>query len=244
MIHLPEAFEEIIYDVPKRVPLLRHVDPDSILVLVHRMSSRKQGQNAGLRHARQGKVFAPVFPDVRYQDRDIRYVISFNPGICSGFFKDCNDPMEVVMHELWHIGTKCDGKLRRMRHGKQFNEIVKDLTETYYRNGGAPVPEIGRSNKITTRYWKNRQSPSIAYVRRGLLQNLSRELAKISWQEEWGDDHIMEKNRVMSSLLPKSHVYVCPNDHQLETHVKFRKIRSCSECSHRFDRRFILKPLV
>jgi hypothetical protein len=225
------------------VPFLKHVDPDSILVLVHRMGAGKHGQNAGLRHARQGRVFSPIFPEVRFQGRDIRYVISFNPEICTDFFKDSTDPIETVMHELWHIGTKGGGKLRRMRHGKRFNQIVKDLTQTYYRNGGAPAPRLPRNKKIVTRYWKNRQSPSIAYVRRGLLENLSRELAKINWQQDWDEEHLVEKNRILSSIIPKTFTYVCPNGHFHESHINFQTPRSCPECSSVFDRRFLLSSL-
>lgn len=243
-MHLPEMFEGIIKEAPLRVPLLKHIDPDSVLVLVHRMGAGKHGQNAGLRHARHGRVFAPVFPDVRFRGRDIRYVISLNPGICTDFFNDCDDPIEVVMHELWHIGTKCDGKLRRMKHGKKFNEIVRDMTETYHRNGGTPAPKLPRNKKIVTRYWKNRQSPSIAYVRRGLFEQVARELAKMQWQESWNDEHIMERKRILSSVIPKTLLYECPNGHQHESHIHFKKPRSCPECSNVFDRRYLLTRML
>lgn len=243
MISLPEQFERVIKEAPGRVPLLRHVNPESVLVLVHKMGGSKHGQNAGLRHARQGRVFAPIFPNVTFQGRDIRYAISFNPGLCTDFFKDKEDPIETVMHELWHIGTKCDGKLRRMKHGKQFNTIVKDLTETYYRNGGEPIGKIDLETRVEIRYWKNRQCPSIAFIRRGFLHSLSAELARIEWKEHWNKTDLVERRGRLQTFIPSVHRYACPNGHVVEANVKYRKARSCAQCSRTFDRRFLLSQL-
>ena len=207
------------------------------------MGTRKQGQNAGFRHARQGRVFAPVFPQVNYEGRDIHYAISFHPRICAENAYDCDDPVEVVMHELWHISTKCDGKLRRMRHGKEFNRIVKDLTETYYRNGGEGIERCQKEDRVRVRYWKNRQSPSIAYIRRGLMEQVAREMAKIRWQEYWSEEHIAEKNMRMSSCIPRVHQYICPNGHTSTSKIRYRASRSCSICSPKFSERYLLKKV-
>lgn len=240
MIHLPAQFEQIIADIPAKVPRLRHVNPDRILVMVQKMGVRKQGQNAGLRHARNGRVFTPQFPDVSHYGRDIRYVISFNPHICMDGVTDCDDPLEVVMHELWHIGTKCDGKLRRMKHGRQFNQIVSELVEVYRRNGGEELPKITAEDRIQLRYWKRRQSPTIAYVRNSLIARKLRELTRIDWKGEWTEEDVIEKSCRAASCLPKRIMYVCPFGHEVASTIRFKKKRSCAQCSKTFHQKYLL----
>lgn len=242
-IHLAKQSEEIIHDIVNRVPMLDHINPGSILVLVHKMSANKHGQNCGLRHARKGRVFEPVFPDVRHKGRDIRYVISLNPRICSvDSPKEC-DYLETVLHEMWHIGTKCDGAMRRMRHGKRFNTIVKDLAETYRQNDGKEFPLVSTGEKVRTRAWKGRVSPSIAYLRRGPLLNRSRALKKIGWRDSWSEEDLIEKTVLFEKLIPTSYRYQCPTGHEIETHVRYRKPRSCALCSSKFDERFVYKQV-
>lgn len=238
---LIRLFEEVISDACERVPELSHIDPDCILVLTHRMRAAQHGQNLGLRHARRGPVYEPVFPTVTYKGRDIRYVLSFNPRIVVRDLPGASDPLETVLHELWHVGTQADGTIRRMRHGKGFNSIVKGMVETYHRNGGANLPAFHKDETVRLRYWKARRPPSIAYLPRHRLLNRHGALAKIGWQELWTEVDLTEKSRKLGDLIPRVYCYVCPSGHAMQCHVRFRRPRSCALCSPRFDPRFLYR---
>lgn len=240
VIHLPQYFEGLIRDICDITPDLQHIDAEKVLVLVDRMSARRCGENMGLRHARRGKVYEPIYPTVYVGGRDIRYVIRLNPHIClPGFFED-SDPLETVMHELWHIGTKCDGTMRRMSHGKKYNAIVKGFVDQYKKFGGGELPVCLEDTEIMTRKWKSRQKPSIAYIRRDII-NREKHLNIIDWKDYWSDDDIKEEQRVVRDLLPKTHIYQCAKGHELKSHIKFKKPRSCAECSDRYNSRFKLE---
>ena len=251
IIDLPTRFEEIIEDAVRIVPRFSHINPSSILVLVKKMGLRTHGKNLGLRHARQGKIYTPIFPDVKYQGRDIRYVIYLNPALCVQDSPMKNEVLDTVMHELWHIGSKGDGKLRRMRHGKEFDRNVASHLRAYRKGGGREAEVFTLEDKIRTRIFARRSTPSILHMPRDLrgALNISTETEssgetcyqkQFNWKSHWVDSDVKESLKRGKDLLPTFYTYNCPNGHELSAARKFKKPRSCSECSKRFDARYLL----
>jgi hypothetical protein len=203
------------------------------------MHANRHGQNMGLCHAREGRVHKPVYPNVSYRGRNIKYVISFNPRLLVDGLTEHVRPIETVIHELWHIDTKCDGGIRRERHGKRFNAIVKDLLDVYLMNGGKDIPFLSKKEEVKTRSWKSRKSPSIAYIRRDSKMEEKDALESIKWKSKWSEKDITEKRCLLEKVIPKTYKYKCPNGHKIECHVKFKKPRSCSLCSDTYDKKYI-----
>jgi hypothetical protein len=238
---LPHLFERTITQACTLVPELRHVTPDSILVLVDRLPPRRQGQTVGLRNARGGRAYEAVFPRVTFGGRDIRYLMAFHPRICvadSGF--PC-DPIATVIHELWHIAPTCDGTIRRARHGRRFNAIVQRLSERYRTAGGEELPTMSREQSVLLRRWRTDDEPSIAYVRRSPFVHSAAALRHIRWQANWGEDDLLVEERPLTSLVPHLYRYMCPRGHEMTCHVHFRKPRSCAKCSETFNPRFLYR---
>lgn len=242
-VELATHFESVISQAPELLPELAHIVPSRILVLVHKMAAARQGQTMGLRQARGGRVYEAVFPEVRHEGREVLYLVSFNPRICVADAAVPCDPLETVMHELWHIAPACDGTIRRAKHGKKFNAIVKRLAQTFRERGGRDLPTLTPDATVALRNWKTREEPSIAYVRRFPRVSLERALARARWQRAWSEADLRERITALQRLVPRTYRYVCPMGHVLECHVRFRKVRSCATCSKRFDPRFLLRPV-
>ncbi len=240
---LASHFETVIAQAPELVPELSHVVPSRILVLVHKMAAARQGQTMGLRQARGGRVYEPVFPEVSHRGNDVLYLMAFNPRICLADPAVPCDPLETVMHELWHISPSCDGTIRRAKHGRKFNATVKALARTFRERGGEELPKLPHDSTIALRDWKTRAEPSIAYVRRFPRVSLERALARIRWQRAWSETDLRERTAAAAKLVPRVYRYVCPMGHVLECHVRFVKPRSCATCAPVFDRRFLYRPL-
>lgn len=242
--HLPTVFETTIKRATSLLPELSHVEPSRILVLVHRMAVSRQGQTMGLRQARGGRAYEPVYPQVTVGGREVRYVMAFNPRICIPGILHSYDPIETVIHELWHLSPACDGTIRRMRHGKTFNGIVRELATAYRERGGEELPKLCADDTVCLRQWRARKVPSTAYVRRIPGVNVTKALHRMNWKEEWTGQDLIERERRLGELLPVTHRYVCPNGHEIETHVRFVKPRSCASCAPTFDRRFLYRPIA
>lgn len=237
VINLPHAFEQVIREAAK-LPELSHIIPKQILVLVHRLPPRRQGQTTGLCQVRRTRVFDPVFPRVQMEGRHIRYVISLNPRICVSSEPAC-DPLSTVIHELWHIAPESDGTIRRMRHGRAFHDAVLGLVKAYREQGRKELPRLRETDAIITRSWRTKKTPCTAYVRKHLRVAPDAALANIGWKKDWSEQDISIQTRPLHELLPSVYHYRCPNGHDFFCHVQFRKPRSCATCCPRFNKRFL-----
>jgi predicted metallopeptidase len=141
-----EALESLIREIVERVADLGHVDPERLLVACSR--SRDNGSvgayakiipmrfKDGARERRVGR-HAYQMPVLSYRGREILYLIYF----FMPRFGDLpyREGLETVVHELYHIGPKFDGDIRRFpgrnyAHGssqKRFNAAVAALTKRY-----------------------------------------------------------------------------------------------------------------
>jgi predicted metallopeptidase len=57
-----------------------------------------------------------------------------------------HDPLETLVHELFHIGEGFDGKLRPMRHGRMFDWRVRNLMQAWLRQGDPRLVELSRAS--------------------------------------------------------------------------------------------------
>jgi hypothetical protein len=57
-----------------------------------------------------------------------------------------HDPLETLVHELFHIGEGFDGRLRPMRHGRMFDWRVRKLMEAWQRRGDPRLVELSRAS--------------------------------------------------------------------------------------------------
>ncbi|MBI4599209.1 hypothetical protein HY734_03385 [Candidatus Uhrbacteria bacterium] len=242
VVQLPSVFEAVIRDASRLVPDLRHVRSEEILTLVHRLPPKRQAQTIALRQARSRRRYQPAFPEVVFEGRDIRYLLSFHPRICVASYAVGCDPLETVMHELWHLSPEADGTIRSLRHGCAFNAAVRTCTEAYRRAGGRELPRLEGSERVAIRAWKADETPCVAYVRQdvGICDN--RALARSGWRRRWTEEDVALSVVPLAGLLPNVHRYVCPNGHVIQAHVQFRKPRSCATCAPHFDRRFLYRP--
>lgn len=231
MLKLADEFERMIDDAARLVPRFRYVRPERVLVLADRMGAYKRGEIAGLRHANEGRVRTPVFPKMQFKGREVVYVARFHPML---FTESSGDIVDTVCHELWHINESCEGRLRPMRHGKRFNAIVKKLATEYREHGGYVPESLSLDSRVRIRKWRTKETPSVCHVPR-VFPVLPRD-----WKECWSEQDVVERPKILKQLLPLVNLYVCPNGHQVETHRKYKKVRSCAICSPKFNKRYVL----
>jgi predicted metallopeptidase len=90
---------------------------------------------------KRGKTFA--MPEVTHKDREILYLVYFALPRFQNL--DFNTKLTTVFHELYHIGPKFNGDIRRFRgknyaHGhsrKVFNALVSKFADEYMAMPGA-----------------------------------------------------------------------------------------------------------
>ncbi len=237
IISLADVFSEVIERAALVVDRLKYVQPERILVLTQKMSLRQYGHTAGLRHARQGRVYTPVFPEVTHHGRDIRYLITFNPYLLHETYRKKECALEVVMHELWHVADACDGRLRSARHGKSFDRTVKAMVKEYLDAGGVDLPVLSGVQKVRVQEWRGREKPSILFVPKGIIGTVMSSRVE---QKRWDEKHVKIRTVEFQHACKQVYVYSCPNGHQTETAIIFKKPRSCARCSVHFDQRFLL----
>ena len=238
-LHVPLLIEQIIRNAVA-LPGLRHIDPAALLVLVDRLSERKLGVNTPLRHGRSGPKYELHHPEVRIQGAEKLYTITITPKLLIPGQCGETSLVETVMHELWHVNTLCDGGLRRMRHGKEFDGRVKELEAQYVKTFGGEDPAPTLDSHVLIRRWQEKE-PEAVRVRKDV-----RWLVRTP-RLQWNESHLLEEAVLLKRFYkrPRKDIrYVCPNGHIITTKIRFKKPRSCSKCSRYFDRRYEFREVL
>jgi predicted metallopeptidase len=148
MVDITDILHRLLSDAVRNTRELRHVDPRRVLVCFSQARSRTssgvlarvagtrfpggKGQWRSQRHLWR-------MPSIRHQGREVLYVMYFYlPRFLN---LDLKSKLGVLFHELYHIGPRFDGDLRRYEsarylHGNPsdgFDEAVKRMTERYWR---------------------------------------------------------------------------------------------------------------
>ena len=170
MLIYTDLVEEIIADMAERVPGFSHLNADGIAVAAStRWAGSTSGNLAtciGLAPAR-GEA-GPAEPEpsfsiwVRSRSRTVVEVsewfrrrpveIDFGGGPCRYLILLRlprlleNDPLETLVHELFHVGERFDGELRPLRHGRLFDYSVKRLMRTWLDRAEGGLAELARMN--------------------------------------------------------------------------------------------------
>ncbi|MBI1784480.1 hypothetical protein HYR69_04990 [Candidatus Sumerlaeota bacterium] len=147
MIIYTDLAAEIIRDAARILPQFSHLDPARIAVAA--TTRWAGGLGGGLAHCaglrgpsdplfsiwvrRRTRTIIQVSPwyrrlsaEIRAEETRCHYLISLHlPRLLH------HNPLETLIHELFHIGESFDGSLRKMRHGKNFDRRVLRLMEEY-----------------------------------------------------------------------------------------------------------------
>lgn len=154
MFDYTEAIECLIRHIIAHCPEFAHVDMDRVVVAsIQTKSPGPHGVYASVQPLRfkggattmkrRGRTYA--MPEVRVDDREMRYIMYFAlPRFAE---LDFEAKMTTVFHELYHIGPKFDGDIRRFpgknyAHGhsrKKFNALVQCFVDEYL---GLPESEL------------------------------------------------------------------------------------------------------
>ena len=152
MFDYTDAMDSLIRHITANCPALAHIQPDRIVIsYIRTRSPGAHGIYASVQPLtfeggspttkRRGRVYE--MPKVVHEGKEILYVVYFAlPRFANLSF---DDKLTTIFHELYHIGPKFDGDIRRFRgkyfaHGKsrkQFNEPVRKLADAYMRVPGA-----------------------------------------------------------------------------------------------------------
>lgn len=158
MINYTDLAERLVADIAARVPDFAHVDPARVAVvaaprhaggawgnLACCASLRDRGEPTFSAWVRRGTrtivevstwhVVAP--PKVVFEDRPRRYLIVVRlPRHLE------HDPLETLVHEMFHVGERFDGALRPVRHGKTFDLAVRRLMRDWLRRADPELAEL------------------------------------------------------------------------------------------------------
>lgn len=160
MLIYTDLVREMIADIARTVPAFEHLRSGEIAVAcAARWAGSAWGNLAycmGLsilgeptftvwvrRRSRAIERVSPWFRrssvKIHFQGTECRYLILFRmPRHLE------HDPMETLVHELYHIGESFDGKLRPLRHGKVFDRRVRSLVDQWTRRGDARLTRLAR----------------------------------------------------------------------------------------------------
>jgi hypothetical protein len=147
-------------NITGRVRDLSHIDPERVFIVANaRCTARQTGNLAhccGLRNdlrptfsiwahdgSRQivavSQWFRAVVPRVRIEGRPMLYMIQLRlPRIL------LTNPLETLIHELYHIGQQFDGQMRPVRHGAFFDSEVRRLMVEWQRSVGGELPRLAQ----------------------------------------------------------------------------------------------------
>lgn len=163
MLIYTDLAREIIADIARTVDGFGHLQPDAIAVAA---APRWAGSACGhlgkcyglaervgpvftvwVRGRRGRQVFEvsrwfrhePV--EINFYGRRCLYLIELHlPRMLA------HDPLETLVHELFHIGESFDGRLRPMRHGRVFDWKVKRMMQDWVRRGDPGLVRESRAS--------------------------------------------------------------------------------------------------
>lgn len=163
MLIYTDLAHDIIADIAATVDEFAHLQPDAIAVAA---APRWAGSSCGhlgkcyglagreeptftvwVQGRRSRRVFEvsrwyrhlPV--DINFHGRPCLYLIELHlPRMLD------HDPLETLVHELFHIGEMFDGRLRPMRHGRMFDWKVRRLMQAWMGRGDPRLVALARSS--------------------------------------------------------------------------------------------------
>ncbi|HOE97905.1 MAG TPA: hypothetical protein PLS90_03820 [Candidatus Sumerlaeota bacterium] len=160
MLLYTDLVRDIARDVARRVPDLAHIDADRIAFLAAaRCTSHRTGNLAicyGLNRqaeptfsvwVRRGtrKVIAVSgwvqmrVPRVYINGREMSYLILLRlPRLLR------QNPLETIIHELYHISEGFDRRMRPARHGALFDREVRRLMNVWLANARGDLPRLAQ----------------------------------------------------------------------------------------------------
>ncbi|MCC6808268.1 MAG: hypothetical protein IT381_12670 [Deltaproteobacteria bacterium] len=172
------ALREILRDVAARVPELKHLQPDRILVTYGQARKKSRATTrpyafaeTSTRKSENGALYKPI---VKLQGRRMRYEITLRPL----FFlrSSAQDRLRTIFHELYHMSPSFDGTLDvRRRHDalprSAFDKELKPLIRRYASRMPAWVAEaLAFDGEVMVLQWlerpPNRYRPSKTVKRR------------------------------------------------------------------------------
>lgn len=142
-------------DMVRRLPELRHIDLNRVAVSFCQTRKAVQhgryasltplrfagGQTQTMRRGRMWQLQRVIGPS----GQEMLYILNFYlPRFLN---LDFRGKLTTVVHELWHIGPRCDGDVRRYQgrcyaHSasrKEYDRLVEALTEGWLRRGPPPA---------------------------------------------------------------------------------------------------------
>lgn len=160
MINYTDFVKDVIADIAKTVPDFSHLKPDQIAVA---STTRWAGETHGLLATCIGlaPIDRPSFSV--WVRRGTRNVIAVSPWYIhrpaeiymhgkKGLYLILlrmprllqSNPLETLVHELFHISERFNGRLREMRHGKAFDRRVRALTHEWLANGDPELAAVAQ----------------------------------------------------------------------------------------------------
>lgn len=160
MLIYTELVSEIIADIAEKVPALSHLRPEAIAVAAApRWAGNAWGNLAtciGLREdceptfsvwvrnrSREVVKVSPWYSRrpvrINFTNVDCRYLILLRlPRLLE------HNPLETIVHELFHIGESFDGSLRPLRHGRVFDWNVRCLMREWLSRADPSLAELSQ----------------------------------------------------------------------------------------------------
>jgi len=171
MLIYTDLVHDIITDIAATVDEFAHLQPDAIAVAAaprwagsacghlgkcYGLAEREEpGFTIWVRGRRSRKVievsqwYQHVPVEIDFYNRRCLYLVELHlPRMLD------HDPLETLVHELFHIGERFDGHLRPMRHGKMFDFKVRRLMQAWVHAGDRNLVEQARSSlsELINRY--------------------------------------------------------------------------------------------
>jgi predicted metallopeptidase len=130
MFDFTGRMEALVEDIVRRLPVFAHVRTERLLVTLSR--ARRGGlsgtyarifplrfEHGATRTVRRtgGAIQSYEMPRLVHQGRDILYIVTFLLPRFQNL--DFDTKVTTVIHELYHVGERCDGDIRRLP-GKNF----------------------------------------------------------------------------------------------------------------------------
>lgn len=158
MLLYTDLVRSCVEDIVATVPAMRHVDPSRLAVVAARRWAGSGCGHLGKCYSLVGRSEPTFGVWVRgrskkiievsewYRHEPTEFIVDGRPALymielhLPRLFEA--DPLETIVHELFHISEAFDGSLRSMRHGKAFDWNVQRLMREWRKHGDAELYEL------------------------------------------------------------------------------------------------------
>jgi predicted metallopeptidase len=231
-------------DMVRTVPALRYIQPRRVTIVAGPRVCRtrngnlaqcfalreNEGEDVGYWYNPRSRRVVRVTPWTRRENSrvvlhgvEMPYLIMLRlPRLLQ------HQPLETFIHELIHIGPRFDGRMRRLRHGRRFEDIVRHCAQDWRRDGdpelvgalesdyatltsrwGTLVAESFGPPFVTPRLTPLENPPPIAsypdFQRRRLIYDPATvEVVEAKWTPEDVPAQLTEKDLVYRVYTPES----------------------------------------